>query len=137
MAKIIVNNEIKANGKVSVSRTINDEKDGFIIGGVFSSHLYYENITSLETERFIIEGIEVYQENFGSDDYDILYNFVAKKFRLKDVMQNGIGFILLGEEMDMIEKEMYKNDHPILGGIGPEYKNMYINSEGEDEDVSE
>ena len=26
----------------------------------------------------------------------------------------------------MIEEEMYKDDHPILGGIGKEYKDMYI-----------
>ena len=41
MAKVIINNRINANGKVSVSRTLNEEKNGFIITGVFSSHLYY------------------------------------------------------------------------------------------------
>ena len=72
MAKIIINNEVRANGKLSATRTLNEEKNGFIISGVFASHLYYESIKTLESERFALSGIEVYQEAFGSDDYDIL-----------------------------------------------------------------
>lgn len=134
MAKVIINNRINANGKISVSRTLNEEKNGFIITGVFSSHLYYEDIKTLETSRFKISGIEVYQESFGSDDYDIVYSFVAKKFILKDIMDEGIGFILYSEEMEMIENEMYKDDHPILGGIGAQYKDMFIREESEEDD---
>lgn len=136
MAKIIINNRVSANGKLSVSRTLNEAKDGFIISGVFASHLYYEDIKTLESNRFKVSGVEVYQESFGSDDYDILYHFIAQKFILKDTMQDGIGFILYGEEMKMIEDEMYKNDHPVLGGIGEEYKDMFV-EEGEEDDNEE
>lgn len=136
MANIIVNNRINAKGKLSVSRTLNEERNGFIITGVFASHLYYEDIKSLETGRFKVSGVEVYQESFGSDDYDILYHFVAKKFILKDAMKDGLGYILYSKEMEMIEQEMYKNDHPILGGIGEQYKDMFVEEE-EDSDDSE
>jgi hypothetical protein len=102
--------------------------------------LYYESIKTLESERFALSGIEVYQEAFGSDDYDILYYFTAKKLQIKDHMEDGIGYILYSDEMRMIEEEMYKNDHPILGGIGEEYKDMYIDKldeEPEDEELEE
>lgn len=138
MAKIIINDEVRANGKLSATRTLNEEKNGFIISGVLASHLYYENIKSLESNRFILTGVEVYQEAFGSDDYDILYYFTAKKLILKDHIENGIGYILYSDEMRMIEEEMYKDDHPIMGGIGKQYKDMFIEQTSEDvEDIEE
>lgn len=63
MAKIIVNNEVRTNGKLSATRALNEEKNGFIISGVFATHLYYENIKTLESERFALSGVEVYQES--------------------------------------------------------------------------
>lgn len=137
MANIIVNNRIKAKGKISVSRALNEDKDDFIITGAFSSHLYYEDIKSLETSRFKISGIDVYQETFGSDDYNINYYFIAKKFVLKDIIDDGIGHILYNEEVKMIESEMYKNEHPILGDIGEEYKDMFIKDEEEEDDSND
>lgn len=133
MARIIINNRYSANGNLSVSRTLNETNDGFIITGIFASHLYYEDIKSLESERFKVSGVNVYQESFGSDDYNILYHFIADKFISKDIMDEGIGYILYTEEMQMIEEEMYKNDHPILGNIGEEYKDMIIKKEEENE----
>lgn len=124
MAKIIVNDETSANGKLSVSRSINEKKNGFIISGVFATHLYYESIKSLESKRFLVSGIEVITESFGSDDYEILYHFTAKIFKLNDIIEDGIGFILYPEEMEEIEEEMYKDEHPILGDIGSQYKDM-------------
>lgn len=139
MANIVINNKIYANGNLSVARSLNETKDGFIITGAFASHLYYEDIKSLESNRFKVSGVQVYQESFGSDDYNIIYHFIADKFILKDVIDDGIGYILYGEEIEMIENEMYKNEHPILGDIGEQYKDMYIkkDSEEDDEDDSE
>ena len=37
----------------------------------------------------------------------------------------------------MIEDEMYKNDHPILGGIGEQYKDMFIESTEEEDEEDE
>ena len=109
MAKIIINNRVSANGNISVYRTLNETRDGFIISGMFASHLYYEDIKSLESKRFKVSGVQVYQEDFGSDDYNILYRFIADNFILKDVMEDGIGYILLDEEIKQIESEMIVN----------------------------
>ena len=38
------------------------------------------------------------------------------------------------ELKEMIENEMYKDDHPILGGIGAQYKDMFIREESEEDD---
>lgn len=124
MAEIIINDKIRANGKFSFNRFFDSERNIVEIRGVFATHLYYEDIRSLESPRFKLKGLEVYEQSFGSDDYDIVYHFIAKDFELKDVIDDGIGYILYSEEMQMIEDEMYKNDHPILGGIGEIYKNM-------------
>lgn len=133
MANIIVNNKMTVKGKISVNRTINEEKNGFIISGIFATHLYLEDIKSLETNRFFVSGIEVYSESFGSDDYNIQYQFVAKNFKLKDIINDGVGYILYLDEMKQIEEEMYKNEHPVLGDIGEQYKDMY-NEDNDDEE---
>lgn len=134
MANIIINSRIVSKGRLSVSRTLNETKDGFIITGMFASHLYYEDIKSLESNRFKVSGVQVYEESFGSDDYNILYHFVANKFTLKDSVEDGIGYILYNEEIEQIENEMYKDEHPILGGIGEQYKDMYIKEEDDEND---
>lgn len=125
MATIMINDELKVNGKLSISRQLNEEGDGFIITGSFATHLYIEDIHMLESPRYKLYGVEVFQEMFGSDDYDIVYNFQAISLEIKGVMKKGIGYILYQSEIEQIEKEMYKNDHPVLGGIGEQYKDMY------------
>lgn len=132
MAKILLNDEFEMNGKLSISRTLNESGDGFIVTGTFATHLYIEDIHTLESARYKVYGVEVFQEMFGSDDYDIVYNFQATMLKIKGPQKNGIGYILYQKEMDQIEEEMYKNDHPILGGIGEQYKDMY--EKGDDED---
>lgn len=132
MAKIILNDEFEVNGKLSISRTLNEQGDGFIVTGTFATHLYIEDIHTLESPRYKVYGVEVFQEMFGSDDYDIVYNFQATILKIKGAIKDGIGFILYPKEMEAIEEEMYKNDHPVLGGIGEQYKDMY--KKGDDED---
>ena len=39
MAKIIVNNEVRANGKLSATRALNEEKNGFIISGICNTFI--------------------------------------------------------------------------------------------------
>lgn len=134
MAKIIINDKVSANGKLSVDRTLNEEKTGFIIEGVLSTHLYFEEINTLEIPRLRLEGVEVFKESFGSDDYNVYYYFVAKKLIPKGEDIDGAHYILYGEEMKMIEDEMYKNSHPIMGDIGSEYKEMIIEENDEDEE---
>lgn len=123
MANIKVNNELVVKGKVSITRKRTEENE-IIIYGSFMTHIYYEEIKTLETERYLITGIDVYEEMYGSDDYNIIYNFKAKDIKILGtvIKEYGISTIVDPEEMDRIEDIMYKNDHSILGDIGEEYK---------------
>ena len=133
MAKIVVNGDLKVNGKVTFRRVVNEDKSGFVIEGIFSTHLYFENITSLDMSRFALKDIEVYEEDFGSDDYNILYHFKAKSLKVFGAEEKGVYYVLYGEEMKMIEEEMYKDSHPTLGAIGKEYALMVVEETKEEE----
>lgn len=104
MAKIGVNNKDLVLGKISVRRFI-DEDDKLIIQGSFATHSYFEEIKSLETYRFSITDVEVLEEVFGSDDYDIIYNFSAKKLDIKNQ-----GVVYDENEHEQIEKNLYDDN---------------------------
>ena len=61
MANIKVNNELVVKGKVSITRKRTEENE-IIIYGSFMTHIYYEEIKTLETERYLITGIDVGEE---------------------------------------------------------------------------
>lgn len=127
MAQITINDKLAVNGKMTFNRTLIADEEGnnsFLITGVLSTHLYFEEITKIETSRYILNGVEVYQESYGSDDYDIVYSFRSKDLIIKGEEYEGVKFILYPEEMEEIENKMYKNDHPILGDIGEEYRDI-------------
>lgn len=147
MAKIVINEELRVNGRLTFSRELREEqyedKEGVIktrkffeISGMLATHLYFDEINQLDTNRFSIYGVEVFKEDFGSDDYNIIYSFVARDIEIHGAEDNGVKYVLLGEEMKMIEDKMYGDDHPILGDIGSEYKYMIIEND-EEEDESE
>lgn len=145
MAKIIINDNLQVNGKLNIERSLIEEsyidsngnskiKQYLKIEGILSTHLYFEDIEKIETNRYELLDVEVYKEAFASDDYNILYYFTAKTLNVLGSSKNGVSYILYGEEMRMIEEEMYKNEHPILGDIGPEYKDMYIEDDEKKEE---
>lgn len=131
MAKININDNLLLNGKLTFNRTINEDKNGFVISGLLLTHLYFDEINSIETERYKLTNVNVYQESFGSDDYNVGYLFTCDNLHVKGFEVDGAKFILYPEEMKIIEDKMYKNDHPILGDIGEEFKDIVIKKEGE------
>lgn len=131
MASIIINENLSVNGKVTFNRAVNEDKTGFVISGILLTHLYFDDIKTIETRRFKLTGVEVYEEAFGSDDYNIGYYFTCTNIEVLGSMQKEALFILYPEEMKMIEDEMYKNEHPILGDIGEQYKDMIKEEEEE------
>lgn len=137
MANIIINNNLSVNGKLTFNRVANEDKSGFIIQGVLLTHLYFDDITSIETSRYKLTGVEVTQEAFGSDDYNIGYQFTCENLDIIGLEKEGASFILYPSEMKMIEDEMYKDEHPVLGSIGKEYKDMVKVEEEVTEDGSE
>lgn len=148
MAKIVINEELRVNGRLTFSRELKEEQyqdaEGniktrkyFEILGMLATHLYFDEIHQLDTTRFSLYGVEVFKEDFGSDDYNIIYSFIAKDIEIHGAEENGVKYVLLGEEMKMIEDVMYANEHPILGSIGEEFKDMYIDEDKEKKEDKE
>lgn len=127
MAKIIVNDNFIVNGHISLTREkVEVEQDGeklYVVkyNGVFSTHLYIEDINTLEMQRMKMENVDIYREDFGSDDYNMTYHFTCTSVTMNGVEEEGIYFIIDGEEMERIENIMYEKEHDVLGDIGKEY----------------
>lgn len=104
--QILINGNFAVNGKFSVKKKlvqtdIEGEYD-FEVTGKFATHFYFEEIFSLETDRYLIEDILVLEEDYGSDDHDIIYTFTAKDIKHKHELSD-----LTMEEIMEIEKDMY------------------------------
>jgi hypothetical protein len=92
MALLIVNGDITTEGKISVSRTLrtNDQGKAYVvIQGQLVMPQYVEEINDIEADNFAIEGMNVYEEDFGSEDSNIIYNFTAEKFFVKGYKESG------------------------------------------------
>lgn len=111
MANIIVNNQFKLNGKLSIKRA-RDEDNNIQILGSLATHYYIEEIDKLETPRLIVNGIRVYEEVYGSEDFDILYNFTADTLNIKNDLSN-----LDVEQIKEIEKKLYSKNGYALTSI--------------------
>lgn len=104
MAKIGVNKKEIVLGKLTVKRFL-DEENKIVIQGSFATHKYFEEIKNIETYRLKISGIEVLEEIFGSDDFDIIYNFIAKNIEMKNS-----GVTYTEDEIEVVEKTLYDNE---------------------------
>lgn len=94
-------------GRLTFEAKLIETEDGeeIVIVGRMTTHKYIEDISTLETHRYVVEGVSVFREVFASDDFDILYEFIAKDYLVKNGETN------LGNELiESIEKEKYKND---------------------------
>ncbi len=87
MYNIIINETIETLGLITFQIT-KDDNDNLIKEGILKTHLYIEEIESLECDRFKLIGIDVYSESFGSTDMFILYRFTFDKFGIKDTDEN-------------------------------------------------
>ena len=83
MFKILINDEINTLGLITFK--ISKTEDGYVTEGILKTHKYIEEITTLECERFRIEGVDVFEEAFGSSDVFNLYRFTYKSFDIKEV----------------------------------------------------
>ena len=112
MAKIKItdgNNEVfEVNGRMTfkVSKAFNDVGDEIMVClGQLTTHKYFEEITKIESDRFVLENVEVTDETFGTNDFNILYDFQVNDFgwSIKEDY-------LSQEAINAIEKDEYKND---------------------------
>lgn len=103
MAIVLVNQKNKVKGRVTVTQQldISTEPNTLSIMGQFATHTYFKEITSLKTERFTIADITIIQESLGSEDFDIVYSFIANRLDVEEVSN------LSKEEIEEIEAEIY------------------------------
>lgn len=114
MARILITTEegkkIKTNGHVTFEMSkIYDadlQEDIIMTRGQLAIHEYIEDIHSIETDRYMFVGIDVVKEVFGTNDYNILYEFE---------ITNEIGFkvkeeYLTDSQRKEIENQEYKDD---------------------------
>lgn len=112
MAKLIItdsnNQKYKVNGKMSfeVTKGLNNSNEVILmIEGRMTTHKYIEDIVSIESDRYLLKDIEVVKECFGTNDFDILYEFIVGEddWFVKDNY-------LSEEAIKEIEEEIYKDD---------------------------
>ena len=112
MAKIIITNdnneEIQVEGRMTfkVSKAIKEDgTDTMICLGQLATHKYFEEITKIETDRFILENVEVTDETFGTNDFNILYEFEVHNYGWT-IKEDSLS----EETIKKIELEEYKDD---------------------------
>ena len=86
MYNIVINDTINTLGLITFQ--IRKDGDYLIKEGLLKTHLYVEEITSLECDRFRIDGVDVYAEAFGSTDIFNLYSFTYDSFEIKELDKN-------------------------------------------------
>lgn len=106
MADILVNNRIRTKGNLVVFAI--DPSDDAKIEGQLITHGNYEIITSLESARYLVSGIEIKRIKFDSDDFNIIYEFKADEIDVKGGISN-----LDSDTINKIEEEMYKSDYDV------------------------
>ena len=90
MSKVIINDQIEVEGSFSFSTSLDSSVNPPIISinGVFTSAAgYFPEIYSLENERYLITGITVVEESYGSEEDMIAYNFKAKAYGIADKLK--------------------------------------------------
>jgi hypothetical protein len=104
MANIIINTNTIVLGRLTVVRAKDNSsgKPMQVISGQLATHKYFEEIFQIETDRYILKGVDIIQEAFGSEDFDILYTFTAK-----DIDVIGGESIYSEDEIKKIEDKKY------------------------------
>ena len=110
MALIRVNKEDKnLFGALTFDReAVMDPDTGKIIGtsinGILAIHDYIDDIYEIESERYLLKNVSVYKESFGSNEYMILYHFIAEDLKIKeDMLDEDIKWLI---EEESIEREI-------------------------------
>jgi len=103
MARLIINGK-KINGDVSVKQQLDLNTGVIVIAGDLICHEYFDEILKIETDRCIIEEIQVTMEAHATDKYYMVYSFLSKKVSFKP------GEVLDSEELRKKDVELYGED---------------------------
>lgn len=83
------------------------EDDSILCTGHLAIHEYIEDIETIETHRYKLSGVEVYREIFGSNDFNILYEFKLNEDEGDFVIKKET---LSEEEIEAIKEEEYRDE---------------------------
>lgn len=112
MAKILITTGdgevIETQGKMTFETIKREDEDGdtyFETIGQLAIHEYIVDIDKIESARYLLENVDVYREVYGTDDFNILYEFTA----------NGIDVSVKESNMDkgkidVLRKKEYENE---------------------------
>lgn len=112
MAKILITTGdgevIETQGKMTFETIKKEDEHGdiyFETIGQLAIHEYIVDIDKIESARYLLKNIDVYREVYGTDDFNILYEFTA----------NGIDVSVKESNMDkgkidVLRKKEYENE---------------------------
>ncbi len=112
MAKILITTGdgevIETQGKMTFETIKREDEHGdiyFETIGQLAIHEYIVDIDKIESARYLLENVDVYREVYGTDDFNILYEFTA----------NGIDVSVKESNMDkgkidVLRKKEYENE---------------------------
>lgn len=92
MSKIMINSSIPIEGEFSwsIEKSLNSHGGVDIVaidGALTSKCGYLPEITQIENERYVLAGVNVYKESFGSEEDDMVYYFHAKTYGMRPDLQ--------------------------------------------------
>ena len=140
MARIKINKEYYVEGKFTVKQkvvetgNVIEDEDGneipeqaMLVHGIFSTHDYIDQLDCIESERYLIQDINVYEESFGSNDYEITYEFTAGYFVVKDdYVPDKVKAVV---EADIYQNENTEYFHEANWGIAEQIYDDIVNEE--------
>lgn len=112
MAKILITTGdgevIETQGKMTFETIKKEDEHGdiyFETIGQLAIHEFIVDIDKIESARYLLENVDVYREVYGTDDFNILYEFTA----------NGIDVSVKESNMDkgkidVLRKKEYENE---------------------------
>jgi hypothetical protein len=108
MADLIINGSKFIKGKFSISRILDNTQHPprLILQGQLETHRYFEELNTIESKRYRVSGVNVFQESFGSDDYSIIYVFNASDIAIK-----GGETYLVSKDVKELEEKLYGGDN--------------------------
>lgn len=112
MAKILITTGdgevIETQGKMTFETIKKEDEHGdiyFETIGQLAIHEYIVDIDKIESARYLLENVDVYREVYGTDDFNILYEFTANGIDVsvkKSNMDKG--------KIDALRKKEYENE---------------------------
>ena len=112
MAKILITTGdgevIETQGKMTFETIKKEDEHGdiyFETIGQLAIHEYIVDINKIESARYLLENVDVYREVYGTDDFNILYEFTANGIDVsvkKWKMDKG--------KIDVLRKKEYENE---------------------------